>query len=118
MTTFNERRRVPREPAGWHGDYLLMGRRELGWHPCSLLDISELGAALQVSGPRPAVGDQIVVLLPGFGADQPPGEVRLEARVGNVTAEPRGPIRIGVEIDSLDLEQRDALLRLLSHEPV
>jgi len=118
MTEVNERRRVAREPVGWHGDYLLMGRRELGWHPCSMLDISALGAALQLGGPAPAVGEQIVVLLPGFGADQPPGEVRLEARVGNVTVDPLGPVRIGVEIDSLDLEQRDALLRLLSHESV
>jgi hypothetical protein len=115
MGVFRERRRAPREPAGIPGRYLLTRRRELGWHDCSLLDVSELGAGGRFRGPNPEIGDEILIL---FDECIGPSPRPMRAIVRHARADYFGATRAGIEFAGLNAEHREVLVRLLRGDVV
>jgi c-di-GMP-binding flagellar brake protein YcgR len=115
MGMFKERRRGPRELAGLHGTYLWLTRRELGWHDCSLVDVSGRGAGMRFRGPTPELGDEVLIQL-----DEPnaAAAIQLRGTVRHVRPDFFGAARAGVEFAALDPDQRQALLSLLRGERV
>jgi hypothetical protein len=115
MGVFRERRRSPRELAGLHGRYAVTRLRELGWHDCSLVDVSEFGAGARLRGPAPEVGDEVLVLLDEPGStDKAP----IRAVVRHARLDYFGAIRVGLEFQGLRADQRDALLKLMRSDAV
>jgi len=80
------RRRVPRQPADWFGKCLIEEDAEAVWFECRVVDISILGAGVEVFGfaPRDLVGQRLIVEV------QPPSatslSVHLVGEVRNVAA--------------------------------
>jgi hypothetical protein len=116
MGVFRERRRARRELAGLHGRYAIVRLRELGWHDCSLVDVSELGAGARLRGPEPVVGDEVVILFddPTSGAEALP----FRAFVRHERVDYFGAIRVGVEFHALTAQHRNALQKLMRSDAV
>jgi hypothetical protein len=116
MGVFRERRRARRELAGLHGRYAILRLRDLGWHDCSLVDVSEFGAGARLRGPEPEVGDEVVILFddPTGGADALP----FRAIVRHERVDYFGAIRVGVEFHALRAEHRAVLQKLMRSDAV
>lgn len=96
------RRRVPRQPAGWVGSCHLDGEAASGWRDCRVIDISTLGLGITLHHPRPSelVGRRLVVEVPAFGDSV---NVRLAGDVKNILPA-RGlgrAVRVGIEFTRL-----------------
>ncbi|HZP30923.1 MAG TPA: PilZ domain-containing protein [Acidimicrobiia bacterium] len=114
-----ERRRLPREPAGWLGRYMVVGRPELGWGECRVLDVSSAGVGLELFGPWPRDGidaELRVCLEPGTDPDDE--GVQLPATVRNASAGRFGFLRVGIEFVGLDAGQREFLASFVGRQPV
>ena len=87
----DDRRRVPRNPAGWMGRYMFEGQASWGW--CRVVDISSLGAGLELHGavPENCTGCRITVKV------ESPYELRLVGECRHATREPARRIRVGIE---------------------
>ncbi|HZP28522.1 MAG TPA: PilZ domain-containing protein [Acidimicrobiia bacterium] len=115
-----DRRRDPREPAGWLGTYMLVNHPERGWGKCRILDVSASGVGLELFGPPwPRTDDEkslIVKLDPNAPVDE--CAVQLPGLVRNCGATPRGFLRVGVEFVGLSSDERRMLTSLVRHELV
>ncbi len=114
-----ERRGVAREPAGWLGRYMVVGRRELGWGECRVLDVSPVGVGLELFGPWPRDGVDADLLVCLESAIEPESEgTHLPATVRNASAGKFGFLRVGIEFVGLDAEQRAFLTSFVGRQPV
>jgi PilZ domain len=114
-----ERRRVPRAPAGWLGRYAVLGRPELGWGECRVLDVSPVGVGLELFGPWPRDGIDAELRVCVEPVTDPEHEgVQLRATVRNASAGRFGFLRVGIEFVDLDADQRDFLMSFVGRQPV
>jgi hypothetical protein len=92
-----ERRKAPRVPVGWVGQYVIPSRPDLGWGECLVLDASEGGIGLMLFGPWPdGLRDELDVLVrlePGADADP----LEMLGKVRNQTPVSVGELRVGIE---------------------
>ncbi|HEY3942496.1 MAG TPA: PilZ domain-containing protein [Acidimicrobiales bacterium] len=100
------RRRVPRQSADWFGKCLVDDDPEGAWYECRVVDVSILGAGIEVFGftGRVTVGQRLVLEV-----QTPEGDsvtVHLVGEVKNVGSAPRGRLRIGVEFTELSDGER------------
>ncbi len=100
------RRRVPRQAAGWFGKCLVEDDPQAVWSECRVVDISILGAGIEVFGAplRNLVGQRLAVeVQPSAAASL---SIHLVGEIKNVAAAPRGRVRLGMEfIDLTDSER-------------
>ena len=94
------RRRVPRQEVGRPGKYIFEDDPESAWGECQLLDISVLGARLEIFKParNDLVGREITVEVQRAGALT--GALvssRLVGVIRNVSAGSNGGIRVGIQ---------------------
>ena len=113
-----ERRTVPREPAGWLARYQVVGRPELGWGECRVLDVSPVGVGLELFGPWPRDGIDAELLVCIDPATEPEQGTQLPATVRNSSAGRFGFLRVGIEFVSLDAEQRAFLTAFVGRQAV
>jgi hypothetical protein len=106
----SNRRRADRVPTSWLARYALDGA---DWCPCRVIDLSTGGAALEVLGPAPAVGDAIRVEIKL--ASQAVG-VTLRCVARNVAPASTGT-RVGLEWTTLNVLERDILALLVQRQP-
>ena len=109
---------MPREAAGWLGRYMIVGRPDLGWGECRVLDVSAAGVGLELFGPWPRDGvdaELLVCLDPVFDPDCE--GVQLPATVRNASAGRFGFLRVGIEFVGLSAEQRAFLLSFVGRQP-
>ena len=116
----SDRRRDPREPAGWLGTYMLANHPELGWGKCRILDVSASGVGLELLGPPWPRSESEKSLLVKLDANAPSDEeiVELPGLVRNCGATSRGFLRVGVEFLGLSSDERRLLTTLVRHELV
>ena len=102
------RRRVPRLEAGWSGKYRFEDDPESAWGECQILDISVLGARLEICEPvrKDLIGREITVEFQTAGASN---IVRLVAVVRNVDSGSEGEIRVGIQFGELSWTDRTIL---------
>jgi hypothetical protein len=109
-----ERRRAPRVPVGWVGQYVIPSRPDLGWGECLVLDVSQTGLGMMLFGPWPEDThielEVLVHLEPNPDAD--PVEVR--GTVRNSTPVNIGDLRVGIEFTSPDSTEPISLLGAFS----
>jgi|ERR1700728_1672355 hypothetical protein len=109
--SMNERqRRLPRQEADWPGTYQV---DTSAWNACQILDISILGAGLEIFEPArdDLVGRQITVEV-----QTPAGAsitLRMVGAIRYVAATPKGA-RVGIEFGDLSETER-AILNVLEH---
>src|SRR5579862_3241162 len=111
------RRRMPRQIAGWAGRYRFNGAAEADWAPCTVLDISFIGAAIEVAG---TLANEVVGQVVGVEVDTPAGgamRLSLHGVCRAVSAGPTGGTRIGFEFTELS-ETEVSILDALSHMQV
>jgi hypothetical protein len=115
-----DRRRDPREPAGWLGTYMLANHPERGWGKCRILDVSASGVGLELLGPPWPRTESEKSLLVKLDASAPVDEtaVQLPGLVRNCGATSRGFLRVGVEFLGLTSDERRMLTTLVRHELV
>jgi PilZ domain len=114
-----DRRRVAREPAGWLGRYTVVGRPELGWGECRVLDVSPVGVGLELFGPWPRDGVDAELRVCLDPVSNPDHEgVPLPATVRNASAGRFGFLRVGIEFVALDAGQREFLNSFVGRQPV
>jgi hypothetical protein len=106
------RRRVPRQSADWFGKCLVEDDPAAAWHECRVIDVSLLGAGIEVFGfaRRDVVGERLAVEV-----EDPAGSsfmVRFVGEIKNVRDEPRGRVRLGLEFLDLSTNER-AIIDLL-----
>ena len=89
-----ERRKTPRHPVGWLAKYSPEGVAG-SWSRCEVVNISEGGAGLILSGP-PVEQDARLTLELQVG-DGDLNDSRLEGTVKHVEMSPDGTMHIGVE---------------------
>jgi hypothetical protein len=103
------RRRVPRQRIGWSGQYLVEDTPDVGWRECLVVDISVLGAGVELYGIHSAdlLGDRVIV-----DVNSPVGtsiSVRMAGNVRNTAPGPSGGLRIGMEFIGLNDTERSIL---------
>ncbi len=107
------RRVAPRERASWDARYFVEHRPDLGWRPCRVLDISAVGAALELPDARHSETAATRIVLELETVERG-GSIQLLAVVRNSDDTDDGAIRAGIEfVDLLPLE-RDVLAQLLA----
>jgi hypothetical protein len=109
----DNRRRVPRQTAGWGGFCHVEGESAAGWRDCRVVDISILGIGIRMQHSRPSdlVGRHVSVELPAVGDAV---NIRFEGEVTNVVRSTLRSARIGIEFVHLSNTER-AILEVLSH---
>ena len=103
------RRRVPRVSAGWHGKYRVDGDPLSDWGECQMIDISVIGAGLELFGaiPENVVGHRLAVEVhTPVGASV---SIRLVGEVRNIGPGPEGGTRVGMEFADLSDTERQML---------
>ncbi len=106
------RRETPRERAAWDARYFVEHRPDLGWRPCRVLDISTIGAALELRDARHSetAATRIVLELETVDGG---GSIQLVAVVRHSEDTDDGAIRAGiqfVDLSPLELEVLEMLL--------
>ena len=99
-----QRRRVPRQEAGWEGKYLIDGVPEAGWDGCRVLDLSVAGVGLELFGRIPR--DLLGRLLDVEASSGTSVGLRLRGAVRNVGPGPEGGVRVGLEFTDLSETER------------
>jgi hypothetical protein len=89
-----DRRRTNRYPAGWMARYSPDGLSG-GWSRCEVVDVSEAGAGLILSGPPVEKDTRLTLELQGNDGD--PNGSQLQGTVRHVSMSPDGTMHIGVE---------------------
>jgi len=108
MSGLLDRRKSERSPVWSDGSYQLVGADGSDWFPCRVLDLAEGGVGLELAGPLPAVGGDILVTIAGGDG---PGDLLL---FGTVRHQRAGQgRRVGVEVDGLGTHERSTLERVL-----
>jgi hypothetical protein len=107
-----KRRRLPRYNADWPGKYTIEGVPGGAWGACDVLDISILGAGLELFGTTAPelVGREILVEV-----TTPAGSsitLQMVGKIGHSGPGRRGGIRVGVEFGGLS-EMERAILNVL-----
>jgi hypothetical protein len=106
------RRRVPRQGVGWPGTYTLEGVTAPEPRECRVLDISVIGAGLEVFGPVPTelMGRRVDVEVksPSGGSVT----IRMAGEVRNVSPGPSGGVRVGIQFIGLSDTERSILQAL------
>jgi PilZ domain len=107
------RRRAPRQTAGWTGFCHVEGESAAGWRDCRVADISMLGIGIRMqhSHPSDLIGRRVSVELPAVGDAV---NIRFEGEVRNVARSTLRSARIGIEFSQLSHTER-AILEVLSH---
>jgi hypothetical protein len=114
VRTSQQQRRVPRQPVGWSGKCVFSDDPAFDWAVCQVLDISILGAGIEIFGPivDDVIGREITVqVLTSNGSVS----IRLVGIVRGVGPGPQGGIRAGIEFPGLSDSERtilDALERM------
>ncbi|HXQ18605.1 MAG TPA: PilZ domain-containing protein [Acidimicrobiales bacterium] len=103
------RRRVPREGADWLGKYIFEDDPEPAWGECHVLDISVLGARIEIVEPigNEIIGREIAVEIP-----MPTGISNRNRFVGvirNVSPGSDGGIQVGIQFVELSWPERAML---------
>lgn len=103
-----QRRRVPREPAGWPGSYRF-DTDDGAAGECRVIDISIIGAGVEVHGTLPdrVVGRRVVV-----EAQAPSGgsiSLRITGECRYVSPGGAGGTRVGIEFTDLTETERSIL---------
>ncbi len=123
------RRRVPRQEAGWPGYCGIDDDPESAWYECRVVDISVLGAGIEVYDPgKPLLGAGIEIFGPAgddlighkitVDAHTSSGgsvSIRFTGMIRNTKPGPNGGLRAGIEFLGLSEEERsmlDALERM------
>jgi hypothetical protein len=108
-----ERRRIPRQMAGWSGFCHVEGESASGWRDCRVMDISMLGIGIRMHCTRPTglVGRRVSVELPAVGDSV---NIRFEGEVKNISRTATRSARIGIEFVHLSNTER-AILEVLTH---
>jgi hypothetical protein len=91
--TRKDRRRTNRYPAGWIARY--SSDSPGGWSRCDVVDVSEAGAGLVLSGPPVETGTRLTLELHANDGD-PVGR-QVQGIVRHVLMSPDGTMHIGVE---------------------
>lgn len=107
-----DKRRLPRQTAGWTGRYRFQGDGDAGqesWHSCEVIEISGLGSGVELLGPVPEdiMGRLIIVEIePTATTDaiRLIGEIRDRCQASLA----RG-VRVGIEFVALSPLQRSIL---------
>jgi hypothetical protein len=106
------RRRVPRQGVGWPGTYTAEGVVPTTPQECKVLDISVVGAGLEIFGMAPPdlIGRRIDVEVktPSSGSVT----IRMAGEVRNVGPGPSGGVRLGIEFIGLSDTERSILQAL------
>jgi hypothetical protein len=90
-----QKRREDQWLVRWQGQYMVQGHAALGWFDCRVIDVSRLGAGLELEGPSPASGDRdLIVLLRLSGEAR---SLQLRGHVRNESACDGGTLRVGIE---------------------
>jgi PilZ domain-containing protein len=97
---YEPRRRVPRQEAGRPGRYLLQGDPQTARRACQVLDISLLGARLEVFEPagNELIGREVTVEVQRASALT--GTLKTSRLVGvirDVSPGPEGGVRVGIQ---------------------
>ncbi len=103
------RRRVPRQDAGWFGKCLVEGDPGAAWYECRVIDVSIIGAGLEVFGvpDRDLIGRRMTVEVQApTGASV---SVRFVGVINNAGAVPGGGVRFGMEFAGLSKSERSIL---------
>ncbi|HUZ09892.1 MAG TPA: hypothetical protein VMU76_06975 [Acidimicrobiales bacterium] len=103
------RRRVPRQEAGWFGKCLVEDDPEAMWCECRVIDVSIIGAGLEVFGLAHGdlVGRRMVVEVQApTGASV---SVRFVGVINNAGVVPGGGVRFGMEFVGLSKSERSIL---------
>jgi hypothetical protein len=95
-----DRRRIPRQRAGWHGICHIEGEWVPSWRDCRVNDISMLGLRITLHHFWPAelIGRHISVDASAVGDSV---KVRLEGVITRAEPTAGGIVRIGIEFDRL-----------------
>jgi hypothetical protein len=94
------RRRVPRQEAGRPGKYLFENDPESAWGECQILDISVLGARLEIREPlqHDLIGREITLEVQKAGAVTGAlSTSRLVGVIRNVASGSEGGIQMGIQ---------------------
>jgi hypothetical protein len=102
------RRRVPRLEAVWPGRYVFKDDPSSAWRECRILDLSVLGARLEIfeSVPGDLVGREITVEFQTPGAAK---VSRMMAVIRNVGSGSEGGIAVGIQFGELSWSDRALL---------
>jgi hypothetical protein len=113
--SMESRRRLPRQAADWPGRYRFEDDPTIDEGACRVIDISRMGAGVEVFGdtPNDPIGSRLVVDVSGPAG----GSIALQmaGQVRNVALGSQGGFRVGMEFVGLsDLEQAilDSLERM------
>lgn len=110
-----KRRRLPRQQTEWPGRYTVEGASERSWGSCEVLDISILGAGLELhdtSDAEDLIGHPILVEV-----HTPAGAsitLQLMGEIRYVGEGKRGGIRVGLEFAGLSPTEKQ-ILDVLEH---
>ncbi len=100
------KRQAERHVVDWFGRYRIAADPGLAWCSCRVVDVSVAGARLELLGPVPLVGTQVVVELETAG-----GGIQVTGVVKHVTAGVAP--QAGVEFVGLTTLETDVLLSVL-----
>ena len=108
-----DRRRRPRHPAGLTGTYRLVDDENSAWKPCTVVDLSTIGAGLELFGNRDDALAGRSLVLRVHDDDGEPSGVLLRGEIRRVE---HGTNRVGIEfvwLSSVDAAVVAVLVRRL-----
>ena len=90
------RRLLPRQFTDWHGRYMIEGDPDEFWRPCRVVDVSTLGAGLELFDTTPdEMAEQRIIL-----------SVDLRGEVKHAMAASPDGIRVGIQFEDLSANER------------
>jgi hypothetical protein len=99
------RRRATRQGAGWPGTYRFEGDPDGKWFDCQVLDISILGAGIEIFHPLHGdlVGRKVTVDAQASGSGS--ASIRFVGTIRDIRPGPSGGIRTGIAFSGLSEER-------------
>jgi hypothetical protein len=102
------RRLLPRQFTDWHGRYMIEGDPDERWRPCRVVDVSTLGAGLELFDVTPdEMAGQSIIL-----------SVDLRGEVKHAVEARSDGLRVGIQFDDLTEAESTyvkSLVRLQAH---